>query len=144
MAAFPCGLNQASFANLLSNFPQKEPPDAMDSSINGVLISEDEVMEYTQRRNLNRGYMKLDVWQRGMDLLELGFQFARQISDCKLKSQFADAVQSAPANIAEGYSRRTLAEYLQFLYLLIRHWEFSRTHFSINPPIHFFAHPPIH
>src|SRR2546423_5942090 len=101
MAAFPCGLNQASFANLLSNFPQKEPPDAMDSSINGVLISADEVMEYTQRRNLNRGYLKLDVWQH-------------QISDFKLKSQFADVVQSAPANIAEGYSRRTLAEYLQF------------------------------
>jgi hypothetical protein len=28
-------------------------------------------MEYTKRRNLNRGYMKLDVWQRGMDLFEL-------------------------------------------------------------------------
>jgi hypothetical protein len=27
-------------------------------------------MEDTRRRNLNRGCMKLDVWQRGMDLLE--------------------------------------------------------------------------
>ncbi len=29
----------------------------------------DEFMEYTKRRNLNRGYMKLEVWQRGMDFL---------------------------------------------------------------------------
>jgi len=27
-------------------------------------------MEYTKRRNLNRGYMKLEVWRRGMDLFE--------------------------------------------------------------------------
>ena len=27
-------------------------------------------MEYTKRRNLNRGCMKLDVWQRGLDLFE--------------------------------------------------------------------------
>ena len=28
-------------------------------------------MEYTKRRNLNRGYMTLEVWQRGMDLFNL-------------------------------------------------------------------------
>ena len=28
-------------------------------------------MEFTKRRNLNRGYMKLEVWQRGMDLFEI-------------------------------------------------------------------------
>ena len=28
------------------------------------------IMDYTKRRNLNRGYMKLEVWQRGMDLFE--------------------------------------------------------------------------
>jgi hypothetical protein len=27
-------------------------------------------MEYTKRRNLNRGYMKLEVWHRGMDLFD--------------------------------------------------------------------------
>src|SRR5437773_11544714 len=72
-------------------------------------------MGYTKRRNLNRGYMKLDVWQRGMDLFELTFRLASQVSDFKLRSQFSDSVQSAPANVAEGYGRRTLAEYLNFL-----------------------------
>jgi four helix bundle protein len=74
-------------------------------------------MEYTKRRNLNRGYMKLEVWQRGMDLFELAFRLAAPLSDFKLKSQFTDAAQSVSANVAEGYGRRTLPEYLQFLYI---------------------------
>jgi len=74
-------------------------------------------MQYTKRRNLNRGYMKLDVWQRGMDLFALAFRLARTVADFKLKSQFTDAAQSVSANVAEGYGRRTLPEYLQFLYV---------------------------
>ena len=73
-------------------------------------------MEYTKRRNLNRGYMKLDVWQRGMDLFEMVFRLAVAVSDFKLKSQFTDAAQSVSTNVAEGYGRRSLPEYLQFLY----------------------------
>jgi len=73
-------------------------------------------MEYTQRRNLNRGYMTLDAWQRGMDLFELAFRLSSPVSDFKLKSQLRDAAQSVSANIAEGYGRRSLPEYLQFLY----------------------------
>ena len=74
-------------------------------------------MEYTKRRNLNRAYMKLDVWQRGMDLFALAFRLSVEVSDFKLKSQFRDAAQSVAANIAEGYGRRSLPEYLQFLYI---------------------------
>jgi len=73
-------------------------------------------MEYSNRRNLNRGYMKLEVWQRSLDLFEMAFRLSVQMSDLKLKSQFRDATQSVSANVAEGYGRRTLAEYLQFLY----------------------------
>ena len=82
----------------------------MDEWIGGL-------MEYTKRRNLNRGYMKLEVWQRGMDLFEMAFRLAGTVKDFKLKSQFTDAAQSAPANVAEGYGRRTLPEYLQYLYI---------------------------
>jgi four helix bundle protein len=72
-------------------------------------------MEYTKRRNLNRGYMKLEVWQRGMDMFDMAFRLAAKVADFKLKSQFMDAVQSISANVAEGYGRRTLLEYLNFL-----------------------------
>ena len=61
--------------------------------------------------------MKLAMWQRAMDLFELAFRLAAPISDFKLKSQFTDAAQSVSANVAEGYGRRTLPEYLQFLYI---------------------------
>ena len=74
-------------------------------------------MEYTKRRNLNRGYMKLDVWQRALDLFDYAFKFATSLNDFKLRSQFTDAAQSASANIAEGYGRRSLPEYIQFLYI---------------------------
>ena len=73
-------------------------------------------MEYTKRRNLNRGYMKLEVWQRAMDLFVMAFGLSVGIGDLKLKSQFRDAAQSVSANIAEGYGRRSLPEYIQFLY----------------------------
>lgn len=59
-------------------------------------------MEYTQRRNLNRGYMKLEAWQRGMDLFVLAFRLSTGVTDLKLKSQFRDAAQSVSANIAKG------------------------------------------
>jgi four helix bundle protein len=74
-------------------------------------------MEYTKRRNLNRGYMKLDVWQRGMDLFKMAYRLAAAVADFKLRSQFTDAVQSVSANIAEGYGRRSLPEYVQFPYI---------------------------
>jgi four helix bundle protein len=73
-------------------------------------------MEYTKRRNLNRGYMKLEVWQRGMDLFELVFRLAGHVPDFKLRSQLMDGAQSVSANVAEGYGRRRLPEYIQFLY----------------------------
>jgi four helix bundle protein len=73
-------------------------------------------MEYTKRRNLNRGYMKLEAWHRGLDLFVMAFRLSANVSDLKLKSQFRGAAQSVSANIAEGYGRRSLPEYLQYLH----------------------------
>jgi four helix bundle protein len=73
-------------------------------------------MDYSKLRNLNRGYMKLDVWQRGIDLFHMVFQLTSAVPDLKLRSQLRDAAQSVSANIAEGYCRRSLTEYVQFLY----------------------------
>ena len=60
--------------------------------------------------------MKLEAWQRGMDLFVMVFRLSDAVGDFKLKSQFRNAAQSVSANIAEGYGRRSLPEYLQYLY----------------------------
>jgi four helix bundle protein len=75
----------------------------------------------TERRNKNRGYMNLIVWQKAMDLFELAWKvaFVEAKIDFKLRSQFADATQSIAANIAEGYGRRSVKEYIQFLYVAL-------------------------
>ncbi len=69
-------------------------------------------------RNKNRGYMKLIVWQKAMQLFELVWKvtFQEQKIDFKLRSQLADVAQSVAANISEGYGRRSINEYIQFLY----------------------------
>ena len=61
--------------------------------------------------------MKLEAWQCGMDLFAMAFRLRVRVSDFKLRSQFTDAAQSVSANIAEGYGRRSLPEYLQYLYI---------------------------
>jgi len=77
------------------------------------------VMNYeTELRNKNRGYMKLIVWQKAMELLWT-IVFTENKIDFKLRSQLADAAQSVSANISEGYGRRSLNEYIQFLYYVL-------------------------
>jgi four helix bundle protein len=73
----------------------------------------------TKLRNKNRGYMNLIVWQRAMDLFQFSWHLTHSdvLIDFKLRSQLVDAAQSVSANIAEGYGRRGINEYLQFLYV---------------------------
>ena len=60
--------------------------------------------------------MKLDVWKEAIDLLRLTNSILKKIRvDFRLQSQILNAVQSVSSNIGEGYGRRTINEYLQFL-----------------------------
>jgi len=70
-----------------------------------------------QRKNINRGYQKLIVWQDAADLY---------VSTCKIFRKFQyelrrvasnqiASVDSVHRNIAEGYCRRSINEYLQSL-----------------------------
>lgn len=59
------------------------------------------------RRNLNRGYIKLEVWNDAVSLFENVYNCIAGIRniDLKNKSQIIDSAQSVSANIAEGYCR---------------------------------------
>jgi len=74
-------------------------------------------MEYTKRRNLNRGYMKLEVWNDAIELFVLVDKILGEAGniDLKLRGQILASVQSVSANLAEGYCRKSINEYLYFL-----------------------------
>jgi len=70
-----------------------------------------------ERRNINRGFKKLRVWQDAVALYILaGTVFGRfSYPFTKVASTSIDAAHSISRNIAEGYCRKSLKEYLNFL-----------------------------
>src|SRR5437667_2284562 len=71
----------------------------------------------TDYRNKNRGYQQLRVWHDAQDLYVLACKIFRKFPyDLKrVTSQAIASADSVHRNIAEGYCRRSLREYLQFL-----------------------------
>ena len=71
----------------------------------------------TNYRNKNRGYQQLRVWHDAIDLYVLSWRvFKRFPFELKrVASQAISSSDSVHRNIAEGYCRRSLREYLQFL-----------------------------
>jgi len=71
----------------------------------------------SERRNINRGYMKLVVWQdaKAFYVYTCGVFRAFPYELKRVASQQIASVDSIHRNIAEGYCRRSLKEYLQFL-----------------------------
>lgn len=64
--------------------------------------------------------MKLDVWQKSILLLRITNESSPEKSiPYKLKTQVLDSAQSVSSNIAEGYCRRHLNEYIQFCYVAL-------------------------
>ncbi len=70
-----------------------------------------------QRKNINRGYQKLMVWQDAADLYVLTCKIFRkfQYELRRVASNQIASVDSVHRNIAEGYCRRSINEYLQSL-----------------------------
>ena len=70
-----------------------------------------------RNRNINRGYRKLEVWMEAKELYVFVKSKIRDLSSVpfKIKAQIEDSALSCPSNIAEGYSRRSLKEYIQYV-----------------------------
>jgi len=75
-------------------------------------------MEY---RNKNRGYQQLRVWQDAVEYYRLSCQVFRRFPYelKRVSSQAIAASDSVHRNIAEGYCRRSIREYIQFLYVAL-------------------------
>ena len=69
------------------------------------------------RKNINRGFKQLRVWNDAIDLyvisyklfLNFPFELKKTAGNC------IDSVHSISRNIAEGYCRKSIKEYLNFL-----------------------------
>ena len=69
------------------------------------------------RKNVNRGFKKLHVWQDSVALYVLAWKIFRRFPFelKKVASNGIDAAHSISRNISEGYCRRGLKEYLNHL-----------------------------
>lgn len=74
-------------------------------------------MKASERRNRNRGYMELRVWQDAIEFYRLTSEIFRPLPyDLRrVVSQALASSDSIHRNIAEGYCRRSIHEYLNFL-----------------------------
>ncbi len=70
-----------------------------------------------ERKNINRGFRQLRVWNDAIDLyvltskiiLTFPYELKKSSGNC------LDCSQSISRNIAEGYARKSIREYLNFL-----------------------------
>jgi len=73
----------------------------------------------TNYRNKNRGYQQLRVWEDAIEYYVLTCRVFRKFPyDLRrVASQAIASADSGHRNIAEGYCRRSIREYIQFLYI---------------------------
>ena len=72
-------------------------------------------------KNKNRGYQQLIVWQDSIEFYRLTSQVFRKMPYelKRVASQAISASDSIHRNIAEGYCRKSVREYLQFLNIAV-------------------------
>ena len=76
---------------------------------------EDEVLE--RNKNLNRGFRKLRVWREAVELYVFVKQALGELNGLpfKIRDQVLDSAFSISSNLSEGYCRRSIKEYIQFI-----------------------------
>ena len=70
-----------------------------------------------RNKNINRGFRKLEVWQEAIELFAIvkhQLDGLKSVS-FKVKAQIEDSILSVFSNIAEGYSRRSIKENIQYV-----------------------------
>ena len=70
-----------------------------------------------ERKNINRGFKRLRVWQDAISLYVMAWRVFRDFPFelKKVAANCIDAAHSISRNISEGYCRRSLKEYLNHL-----------------------------
>lgn len=73
------------------------------------------------KRNKNRGYQQLRVWNDALGYYKQNWEVFRKLTFelRRVASQQIAASDSVHRNIAEGYCRRSIHEYIKFLYIAL-------------------------
>ena len=82
-----------------------------------------------------KSYKELKVWQKSLDLAVDIYKITKKFPKEELyglTSQIRRAAFAIPANIAEGYTRRHLKEYIQFLRIAFSSGAELETHLLIT------------
>ncbi|MCX5877769.1 MAG: four helix bundle protein [Deltaproteobacteria bacterium] len=74
-----------------------------------------------EKRNKNRGYQKLRVWNDALEYYKKTWEVFKKLPYelKRVASQQIASSDSIHRNIAEGYCRRSIHEYLKFLYIAL-------------------------
>ena len=70
-----------------------------------------------RNKNLNRGFRKLNVWREAIDLYAFEKKILGDVKGLpfKIRDQVLDSAFSISSNLAEGYCRKSIKEYIQFV-----------------------------
>lgn len=93
-----------------------------------------------------RSYRDLRVWQEAMNLAAACYRITKPFPKEEtygMTAQIRRAAVSIPANISEGYGRRTRGEYIQFLYLAQGSLKELETHLLLSIRIELASEPTI-
>lgn len=69
-----------------------------------------------------KSFRDMKIWQLGMRIVEETYQLSQKLPESEkfaLSSQMRRSAISLPANIAEGFRRRSNKEYKQFLHIAL-------------------------
>jgi len=87
-----------------------------------------------EHKNKNRGFKRLRVWQDAVELYVLSSQIFKgyPFEMKKTVGNILDSCHSISRNIAEGYSRKSINEYLNFLNISLGSCgEFHSSYFTL-------------
>ncbi len=89
-----------------------------------------------------QSYRDLQVWQEGMNLAEACYRLTKGFPREEIygmTSQIRRAAASIPANVAEGYGRKSRAEYIRFLYIAQGSLKELETHLLLSQRVELVA-----
>jgi four helix bundle protein len=116
----------------------------MNRMKNSENLKDDDILE--RNKDLNRGFRKLRVWREAIELYAFEKKVLGDVKGLpfKIRDQVLDSGFSISSNTAEGYCRRSIKEYIQFvnvalgsagenysqMYALLRSGEISQNTFD--------------